>query len=177
MATFETFGSFDKVTSNDKVFASAWSNSAGALNDLTTNHFSSSTQYITTSPTSSGQYFMEIYSSNPDTDSGYEMVEVKDLNSDLVAGKYNIPEPDKSLMAISPEEYDRYIWLIPGVAFDTNGVRLGRGKGVYDRLLGSKQILVIGVFYEYQKFDSVPFEPHDRKIDIAVTEKSAYRFN
>ena len=115
--------------------------------------------------------------SNPDTDSGYEMVEVKDLNSDLVAGKYNIPEPDKSLMAISPEEYDRYIWLIPGVAFDTNGVRLGRGKGVYDRLLGSKQILVIGVFYEYQKFDSVPFEPHDRKIDIAVTEKSAYRFN
>lgn len=115
--------------------------------------------------------------SNPDADSGYEMVEVKDLDSDLVPGKYNIPEPDKNLKAISPEEYDRYIWLIPGVAFDINGVRLGRGKGVYDKLLGTKRILVIGIFYEYQKFDLVPFEPHDRKINIAVTEKSVYRFD
>ena len=64
MATFVTFGSFDKVDTNDKVFASAWSDNT---NDLTTNHFSSSAQYITTSPTSSGQYFMEIYSTNPDT--------------------------------------------------------------------------------------------------------------
>lgn len=115
--------------------------------------------------------------SNPDIDAGYEMVEVKDLDNDLVSGKYNIPEPVKSLAAVSPEEYDRYIWLIPGVAFDTTGVRLGRGKGVYDKLLGGKRILVIGIFYEYQKFDSVPFEPHDRKIDIVVTEKLVYRFN
>ncbi len=66
MATFEPFGDFDKVTSNDKVFASAWSGNAGSLNDLTTNHLSSSTQYITTTATSSGQYFMEIYSTDPD---------------------------------------------------------------------------------------------------------------
>ena len=63
MSTFIPFLDGDTVDSIDRVFASAWSDNT---NILTTNHFSASAQYITTSATSSGAYFMEIYSTDPD---------------------------------------------------------------------------------------------------------------
>jgi len=65
MATFTTFTPGDTVDSIDRVFTSAWS---GNVNDLTTSHFSSSTQYVTTSPTSSGAFYMDIFNKNPHTD-------------------------------------------------------------------------------------------------------------
>jgi 5-formyltetrahydrofolate cyclo-ligase len=114
--------------------------------------------------------------SNPETFSGYEMVLISDLANDLVIGAYGILEPIKTLPAIEPEEYDRYVWLVPGVAFDAAGARLGRGKGVYDRLLGNVDTLVIGVFFEYQKGASVPVTAHDRRLALAVTEQNVYRF-
>ena len=54
----------DTANSIDRVFASAWSNST---NDLGTSHFSSSTQYVTNTPTSSGAFYMDIYHQNPHT--------------------------------------------------------------------------------------------------------------
>ena len=59
----------DQVSSIDRVFTSAWSNT----NDLGTSHFSSSTQYITSNSTSSGAFFMEIYDKNPQSDSTAEV--------------------------------------------------------------------------------------------------------
>jgi hypothetical protein len=69
MATYTPFTAGDTVDSIDRVFASAWSNNT---NELTT-AFSSSTQYVTTSPTSSGAFFMEIYDKNPDSDTTAEV--------------------------------------------------------------------------------------------------------
>jgi 5-formyltetrahydrofolate cyclo-ligase len=115
--------------------------------------------------------------SNPKTFSGYEMVLTKDFATELKIGAYGIPEPIKQLPAIEPDEYDRYVWLIPGVAFDVTGARLGRGKGVYDRLLGNTNTMVIGIFYEYQKFESIPVEAHDRQLDLAITEAAVYRYD
>ena len=63
MSTFIPFLEGDTVDSIARVFSSAWSDNTDTL---TTNHFSSSAQYNTTSATSSGAYFMEIYSTNPD---------------------------------------------------------------------------------------------------------------
>jgi len=63
MATYTQFTNNDTVDSIDRVFSSAWS---GNTNDLLTSHFSSSTQYVTTSPTASGAFHMEIYSTDPD---------------------------------------------------------------------------------------------------------------
>lgn len=70
--SYTPFSNLDKVSNLERAFASAWSGISPA-NDLGTSHFSSSTQYVTTSPTSSGAFHMEIYSTNPDTDTAAEV--------------------------------------------------------------------------------------------------------
>ena len=59
--------------------------------------------------------------------------------------------------------------MVPGVAFDTGGNRMGRGRGFYDRLLKSTPRAVkIGVAYGFQILDEIPVEPHDVKMDIVI---------
>lgn len=61
--------------------------------------------------------------------------------------------------------------LVPGLAFDRAGRRLGRGGGFYDRFLLRlpAATLTIGVAYDGQIVDQVPFDPHDRRVDVVVT--------
>lgn len=61
--------------------------------------------------------------------------------------------------------------IVPGVAFDRKGMRLGRGKGFYDRLLSSSNALKIGIGYEFQIIEEVPSEDHDIPMDMVITEK------
>lgn len=83
----------------------------------------------------------------------------------VVRGKYQIPEPTGELFT----DYDSIdIAFIPGMAFDSKGHRLGRGKGYYDRLLAHpafKSILKVGVCFDFQHVTEVPFEPHDSLMD------------
>ena len=61
--------------------------------------------------------------------------------------------------------------LIPGVAFDAQGHRLGRGKGYYDRFLralGTVPLHTIGVCFEFQNVENVPIERHDVSVDIVI---------
>jgi 5-formyltetrahydrofolate cyclo-ligase len=111
---------------------------------------------------------------NASLKTGYEMVEIRDLDKDLVLGKYGIPEPSPAIPAADEEDFEQILWLIPGVAFDETGSRLGRGGGVYDRLLKNHHGLKIGVFYECQKCGSLPLEKHDCQLDLIVTEKKVY---
>lgn len=60
--------------------------------------------------------------------------------------------------------------LIPGLAFDRQGYRLGRGKGFYDRCLQGWAGMKVGVGFEMQRVDSLPCEAHDQKVDFVVTE-------
>ncbi|MDD5597766.1 MAG: 5-formyltetrahydrofolate cyclo-ligase [Victivallaceae bacterium] len=113
--------------------------------------------------------FLPRYSASPGV--GYEMVEIDDLSQDLVTGKYGLPEPSQKLPAASAEQINNMLWLVPGVAFDKIGARLGRGKGIYDRLLKNSNGLSIGIFYECQRADKVPAGEHDQKLDMIVTEK------
>ena len=88
--------------------------------------------------------------------------------SSLKVGAYGIMEP---VGPIFPEsEYDRIdLAIIPGMAFDPYGNRLGRGKGYYDRLLPRLgNALRIGVCFPFQKVDSVPSEAHDIKVNDVV---------
>ena len=62
--------------------------------------------------------------------------------------------------------------IVPGVAFDREGNRMGRGRGFYDRLLKTTpKALKIGVAYDFQMLDSIPVEPFDVKMDRIITEQ------
>ncbi len=99
------------------------------------------------------------------------LFEVHNLE-ELKPGTMNIPEPDV------PPERERDInnvdlVIMPGVAFDLEGNRLGYGAGYYDRLLAglNKNIPRIAIAYEEQIVDSLPVESHDMKVHIIVTDK------
>ena len=106
----------------------------------------------------------------------YEMVEINDMENDLIPGKYGIMEPAQSLKAASEDVLNTLTWLVPGVVFDSKGSRLGRGKGVYDRLLGKSGGIRIGIFYQCQENTLIPAEAHDCPLDMIVTEAGVSRF-
>ena len=65
--------------------------------------------------------------------------------------------------------------IIPGVAFDKHGVRLGYGKGVFDKLLADSKAFKIGLAYDFQIVDELPREKHDLVMDFVVTESRVIR--
>lgn len=79
----------------------------------------------------------------------------------LKEGAFGIMEPMGPLFA--PKHYDEIeLAVIPGVAFDSAGHRLGRGKGYYDRLLPNlKAAKLMGICFPFQFLDEVPAEAHD----------------
>lgn len=82
-----------------------------------------------------------------------------------------IPDPDPA--AEYPEELDRIdVVIVPGVAFTVEGDRLGQGGGWYDRLLADVRpdCVTIGVCFAEQIVETVPTEPHDRRLDHIVTD-------
>lgn len=93
----------------------------------------------------------------------YEMVEVKDMKKDLTEGHYGILEPKAHLPAASSDtgypEIDA--WIVPGVAFTSDGLRIGMGKCIYDRLMEHSKAAKIGVAYEFQRTDYIPTEAWD----------------
>jgi 5-formyltetrahydrofolate cyclo-ligase len=94
----------------------------------------------------------------------------------LRAGRYGIREPDGDACPVTDVgEVDAA--LIPGVAFDRAGGRLGRGAGYYDRLLASPgwRAFRCGVFFAGQEVARVPVDPWDVRLDAVVTEAGAVR--
>ena len=87
----------------------------------------------------------------------------------LELGSFHIEEPTgEDVVDVSDIE----LMVIPAVAFDRKGNRLGRGKGFYDRLLSTSKATKIGVGYEFQLFDDIPSEPHDVAMDMVITQKT-----
>lgn len=105
----------------------------------------------------------------------YEMVAVRDPMCDLRPGHWGLLEPLPELPAIS-DDIRRFetTWLVPGCAFDTEGHRLGRGGGYYDRLLADVRGMRIGIALQTQMVDSIPLESHDATMNIVVTNQQTY---
>lgn len=92
----------------------------------------------------------------------------------LVPGRYGVPEPPPTVP--SEELGSDVLVLVPGVAFDSRGVRLGRGGGFWDRALAeTRGAIVFGVAYELQCVEHVPREQHDRNVDAVLTELGVRR--
>jgi len=103
----------------------------------------------------------------------YEMVAVEDLKRDLLPGKYGIPEPLPSLPA-ADEGFlaSQVLFLVPAVACDRNGCRLGRGGGFYDRLLANVKAPPVAAVYSCQISESaLPGAEHDKPVAWIVTER------
>lgn len=94
----------------------------------------------------------------------------------LVPGAYDIPAPlPGSPGARALNELD--LVLVPGVAFDLKGYRLGYGGGYYDRALGevAGQVPRLGLAFELQLVEELPRDPEDVTVDFIVTEERVLR--
>ncbi|OAG27284.1 5-formyltetrahydrofolate cyclo-ligase [Thermodesulfatator autotrophicus] len=88
---------------------------------------------------------------------------------ELSPGAYGILEPSENSPEIEPKGLD--LIILPGVAFDLSGGRLGYGGGFYDRLLAkAPHVPKVALAFECQLTKKLPLESHDLKIDALVTE-------
>jgi 5-formyltetrahydrofolate cyclo-ligase len=95
-------------------------------------------------------------------DRGYEAARVDDVGK-LAPGKFGVLEPVTEAAEVPPEGVD--LIVVPGVAFDKECYRLGRGRGFYDQWLLALPGMKIGVGFDHQLLDLVPREPHDVQLD------------
>ena len=86
----------------------------------------------------------------------------------FIVGAFGILEPDDSCQRISVADVD--FAVIPGMAFDKKGGRLGRGKGYYDRLLKGAKAVKAGICFNEQTVDRVPMDMHDGRMDMIAAE-------
>ena len=93
--------------------------------------------------------------------------QVENLGADIVNGKYGIREPGDRCVLVPLNRLD--LVLVPGVAFDVRGRRIGRGKGYYDRLLSLAGGLKCGVAFDEQILAEIPTEPHDVAVHCILT--------
>jgi 5-formyltetrahydrofolate cyclo-ligase len=99
-----------------------------------------------------------------------------DAWEELRPGRRGIAEPPESAPVCEPGPGD--VVLVPGVAFDPQGHRLGRGSGCYDATFppgSARPPLLFGVAYEFQIVESVPHGSRDRRVDAIVTERTIRR--
>jgi len=90
----------------------------------------------------------------------------------LKLGAFHIEEPEGDNIC---DPNDIELVVVPAVAYDRAGNRVGRGKGFYDRLLHDTPATKVGVAYDFQLVDEIDAEPHDVKVDIVITESSYIR--
>ena len=91
----------------------------------------------------------------------------------LIKNKYNILEPEITNEIIFPK-----LVLVPLLAFNESGFRLGYGGGFYDKYFSSqeeKDIIKVGLGFSFQKANQIPIESHDQKLDWILTESYLYK--
>lgn len=96
---------------------------------------------------------------------------------DLRAGRFGIAEPDPSAPELAAGQVA--VMLVPGLAFDARGNRLGFGGGYYDEVLAvarpGRPALVVGVGYDFQVVDECPADERDARVDCVVTDARVIR--
>lgn len=102
----------------------------------------------------------------------FKLLKVDNIDTDMAEGPYGIKEPDPKKCKIVPIECID-IAIIPGIAMDEKGGRIGPGNGLYDRLIPELPVTTrkVGLAVEDQIIPQVPMESHDKYVDIVITEK------
>ena len=106
-----------------------------------------------------------------------EMIAVRcnSFDHDIVRGPYGLREPAGSV-PFPPEEIDFIV--VPALAYDRTGRRLGRGGGFYDRFLAHSKLTAVpcGLAFGVQVIEHVPAAAHDRPVKLLVTDAETLRF-
>jgi 5-formyltetrahydrofolate cyclo-ligase len=97
----------------------------------------------------------------------YVACRVQNVRSDIAMGAFGIREPAARCPEIPLSRLD--LILVPGVAFDGHGGRLGHGKGFYDRLLAGTRGLKCGIAFDRQMVNDVPVGPSDVRMNLILT--------
>ncbi len=92
---------------------------------------------------------------------------ITDPTTELLPGRWNIPEPAAHAPSIPAMEID--LFLLPGLAFDAAGGRLGYGRGFFDRALAETDGATVGLAYNSQIINTVPTETWDVPMDYIIT--------
>ena len=102
---------------------------------------------------------------------------VDDLDKGFVKGAFGISEPDTSYPQVDPGDAD--VIIVPAIAYNDEGIRLGQGGGFYDRLYESlggdspdRKSVIIGVCYDFQIVSSIPVEANDMAVDVLMEVSS-----
>lgn len=88
------------------------------------------------------------------------------FDGELVAGKFGIMEPKQTT-----DRKDFDLIIVPGLAFDESGMRVGRGGGHFDRFLAEASGKKVALTFDFQVVDRIENEPHDVAVDVIITEK------
>ncbi len=92
---------------------------------------------------------------------------------ELKPSDFGLLEPSDGAGALVPSDaFD--IVLVPGLAFDCAGNRIGFGAGYYDRFLSTTSASRVGLAYDFQLFDRLPTGPHDIPMDLVITESEIH---
>ena len=96
-----------------------------------------------------------------------------DLLSNLVENKYGILEPSCNVECSISNYNDIDLIIVPGLAFDITGGRVGYGGGYYDKYLeeGFINVPKVALAYDFQVIDNVPIDKYDIRVDYIITEK------
>jgi 5-formyltetrahydrofolate cyclo-ligase len=98
-----------------------------------------------------------------------------DVGQSLVPGGFGLSEPARDWPQVEPD-----ILVVPLLAFDARGYRIGYGAGFYDRTLAklraARDVLAVGFAFASQEFETVPHDENDQRLDWIVTENGARKF-
>lgn len=108
-----------------------------------------------------------------------ELFRLKSMD-DLSIGMYKILEPKVELRPLPERQVavaELDLIMVPGVAFDRDGARMGHGKGYYDKLLqhARRDTALVALAFECQMFPLIPMQPHDIFMDKIITEQAIYQ--
>lgn len=106
-----------------------------------------------------------------DLDEGLYRMAFLEKGAEMVPGPAGILQPRVVTWA-EPEEI-RFA-VVPALAFDRQGVRLGHGGGHYDRILARMQGYKVGTVFEFQVFERLPCGSHDQRVNLVITEANQY---
>ena len=101
-----------------------------------------------------------------------KLMKVDNPDKDLIVGPRGILEPNPAKCKVVPLDCID-IAIVPGVAMDEKGGRIGSGDGYYDRIIPDLPMTTrkVGLVFEGQLVPQVPMESHDKHVDIIITEK------